>query len=254
MPFARLRSEGFSAGMPPAIAPRSARDRLIVALDVPTVDEAGRLVARLGESVTFYKIGMQLVFAGGLTLIPDLTRATKRVFLDMKLLDIDNTVESGVRNIARLGATFTTIHAYPAAMRAAVAAAEVEGSAAPGLLAVTVLTSMDDADLAQAGYEQTASSLVATRSADARKAGMDGIVCSPREAAAVRAAIGPDMTIVTPGVRPQGFASGDQKRVMGPREAIQAGADYIVVGRPVSASADPAASARGIVAEIGAAL
>jgi orotidine-5'-phosphate decarboxylase len=230
------------------IAPRSARDRLIVALDVPGLEDAKRLVDQLGDSVSFYKIGMQLVFAGGLALIPEVTRAGKRVFLDMKLLDIDNTVAGGVASISRLGATFTTIHAYPAAMRAALAG-RGEG-ALPGLLAVTVLTSMDDTDLLRAGYARAAAELVAARAADARDAGLDGIVCSPHEAAGVRAMVGPEMAIVTPGVRPTGSSVGDQKRVMSPREAIQAGADYLVVGRPVSAVSDPAAAAGAIVDEI----
>lgn len=231
--------------------PRDARDRLIVALDLPNVGEAEGLVAVLGEAVSFYKIGMQLAFAGGLELVGRLAREGKRVFLDMKLLDIDNTVHEGVKSIAALGATFTTIHAYPNAMRAAVAG---RGSAPLGLLGVTVLTSMDDADLAEAGYGRTAAELVAERARAAAAAGMDGIVCSPREAAAVRAAVGPDLVVVTPGVRPAGAATGDQKRTMTPKDAIRAGADYLVVGRSVSQAADPRSAAEALVAEIEAAL
>jgi orotidine-5'-phosphate decarboxylase len=211
------------------------------------VEEASKLVATLGDQVTFYKIGMQLVFAGGLSLIGALSEQGKRVFLDMKLLDIDNTVAGGVTSIAGLGVTFTTIHAYPKAMRAAVAA---NPSGGPGLLAVTVLTSMDDADVHGAGYAQGAAELVKARAADARDAGMDGVVCSPREIAAVRATVGPDMAIVTPGIRPANAAAGDQKRVMTPGEAIKAGADYLVVGRPITAAADPAAAANAVAAEI----
>lgn len=233
------------------IAPRDARDRLIVALDVPTVDAAERLVARLGDDVSFYKVGMQLVFAGGLSLLPGLIAAGKRIFLDMKLLDIDNTVAGGVSSIAGLGVTFTTIHAYPKAMRAAVSARGADG---PGLLAVTVLTSMDDSDLAAAGYSESAASLVARRAADAAAAGMDGIVCAPQEIAAVRQAAGPNLAIVTPGIRPAGSAAGDQKRITPPGEAIASGADFLVVGRPVSAADDPAAVARAVTAEIEAAL
>jgi orotidine-5'-phosphate decarboxylase len=229
------------------LQPRDARDRLIVALDVPDVATARALVATLGDSAGFYKIGMQLVFAGGLALIEELVGAKKRVFLDMKLLDIDNTVAGGVASIAKLGATFTTIHAYPKAMRAAVAARPADG---PGLLAVTALTSMDDADLARAGYAESAAALVKRRAADARDAGMDGIVCSPLEAAAVRSVVGPAMAIVTPGVRPAGSAADDQRRTLSPAEAIAAGADYLVVGRPVTAAADPAAAAQAIVSEI----
>jgi orotidine-5'-phosphate decarboxylase len=209
------------------------------------------MVEAFGEGVSFYKIGMQLAFAGGLPLVGELAAAGKRVFLDLKLLDIDNTVAGGVASIAQLGAAFATIHAYPKAMRAAVAA---RGDASLGLLAVTVLTSMDDADLREAGYAESAAALVARRTADARAAGMDGIVCSPREARAVRGIVGPKMAVVTPGIRPAGSANGDQKRLTGPAEAIRAGADYIVVGRPVTGATDPSATARAIVAEIEAAL
>jgi orotidine-5'-phosphate decarboxylase len=231
--------------------PRDARDRLIVALDLDSVAAARAMVERLGAAVSFYKIGMQLAFAGGLPLVGELVSAGRRVFLDMKLLDIDNTVAGGVASIAGLGATFTTIHAYPKAMRAAVSARPDSGL---GLLAVTVLTSMDDGDLAAAGYARDAAGLVAARAADARAAGMDGIVCSPREARAVRGVVGNDMAIVTPGVRPAGSAAGDQKRASRPAEAIAAGADYLVVGRPVTGAADPARAAASIVAEIDSAL
>jgi orotidine-5'-phosphate decarboxylase len=241
-----LRSEGFSP-MREALQPRDARDRMIVALDLASVDDAAKLVAALGDSVSFYKIGMQLVFAGGLPLIATLGEKGKRVFLDMKLLDIDNTVAGGVASIAKLGVTFTTIHAYPKALRAAVTANPANG---PGLLAVTVLTSMDDADVHAAGYPQSAAGLVETRAADARDAGMDGIVCSPLDIAAARSVIGPEMVIVTPGIRPKSAAAGDQKRVMTPAEAIAAGADYLVVGRPITAAGDPAAAAASVVSEI----
>ena len=237
--------------MRPEFSPRDARDRMIVALDVATVTEARRLVEKLGERASFYKIGMQLVFAGGLPLVRELVSVGKRVFLDMKLLDIDNTVAGGVASIAGLGATFTTIHAYPKAMRAAVSARPNSGL---GLLAVTVLTSMDDADLAAAGYARDAAGLVAARAADARAAGMDGIVCSPREAQAVRGIVGADLAIVTPGIRPAASGSNDQKRASRPAEASAAGADYLVVGRPVTGAADPARAAASIIAEIEAAL
>jgi orotidine-5'-phosphate decarboxylase len=234
-----------------ALRPRDARDRLIVALDISTVGEARRLVEKLDNAVSFYKIGMQLVFAGGLALVEELRGAGKRIFLDMKLLDIDNTVSGGVDSITRLGITLTTIHAYPKAMRAAVAA-RPEGE--PGLLAVTVLTSMDDADVRAAGYACVTAELVRLRAADAKAAGMDGIVCSPQEISEVRKVVGKDMLIVTPGIRPAGAATGDQKRVMDPREAIAAGADYLVVGRPVIAAPDPSAVAKAIVQEMEAAL
>jgi orotidine-5'-phosphate decarboxylase len=231
----------------PDLAPRDVRDRLIVALDVASVEKARRLTQELGDAASFYKIGMQLVFAGGLALVRELRESGKRVFLDMKLLDIDNTIAGAVASIAALGATFTTIHAYPKAMRAAVQARAADE---PGLLAVTVLTSMDDADLRAAGYPTTAAQLVAARAADARRAGMDGIVCSPQEASAMREVVGPDMAIVTPGIRPAGSALSDQKRVMTAADAIAAGADYLVVGRPVTAAPDPVAAAEAIVREI----
>ncbi len=229
------------------LEPRDARDRMIVGLDVASVGEARRLVAALGDDVSFYKIGMQLVFAGGLALLDELAAAGKRVFLDMKLLDIDHTVSGAIGSIGALGVTFTTVHAYPKAMRAAVAARPVSG---PGLLAVTVLTSMDDGDLRNAGYAHDAAGLVAARAADAREAGMDGIVCAPQEIAAVRKIVGPDLAIVTPGIRPAGTAPCDQKRAATPAEAIFSGADYIVVARPVVAAPDPAGAAAAIVTEI----
>ena len=228
----------------PAIPPR---DRLIVALDVPTVGDAQAMIATLGNSVTFYKIGLQLIFAGGIELAKRLAGEGKQVFLDVKLLDIDNTVAGAVDSITRLGVTFLTVHAYPKAMRAALAA---RGSSSLKLLGVTVLTSMDRADIAAAGFTGTVASLVAARAADARAAGMDGIVASPAEAAAVRRIVGPDVVIVTPGIRPAGGDAGDQKRVATPASAIRDGADYLVVGRPVTGAADPRAAAEAIVSEI----
>lgn len=228
-----------------------ARDRLIVALDVPTVAEAEAMVKRLGASVTFFKVGLELIYAGGVDLARRLAGEGKQVFLDAKLLDIDNTVEGAVRSIAPLGVTFLTVHAYPKAMRAAVAA---RGAVPLRLLGVTVLTSMDDADLRDAGFALGAAELVADRARDAKASGMDGIVASPAEAAAVRALVGPEMAIVTPGIRPAGAATGDQKRVATPASAIAAGADYLVVGRPVTTAADPRAAADAIVAEIETAL
>lgn len=228
-----------------------AKDRLIVALDVPDVAAAEGLVTALGDSVTFYKVGMQLIYAGGVDFARNLVVAGKQVFLDAKLLDIDNTVAHAVESIARLGVTFATVHAYPKAMRAAVAA---RGDAPLKLLGVTVLTSMDDSDLVEAGYATTATGLVAARAGLARDAKMDGIVASPAEAAAVRRIVGPAIAIVTPGIRPAGAEIGDQKRVATPETAIRAGADYLVVGRPINAAADPKAAADSIVAEIAAAV
>jgi orotidine-5'-phosphate decarboxylase len=226
------------------------RDRLIVALDLPAVRAAEALVERLDDSVRFYKIGYQLVFAGGLPLAAALVRAGKRVFLDMKLHDIANTVASGVASVAQMDVTFLTVHAYPATLRAAIAA---KAGSSLKILAVSVLTSFDDADLADAGYEMGVEALVTRRAAQARDLGADGIVCAGSEVAALRPIAGPDMALVIPGIRPAGAPAGDQKRAVTPGQAMAAGADYLVVGRPVVAAADPVAAAEAIVAEIAAA-
>ncbi|HEY2424988.1 MAG TPA: orotidine-5'-phosphate decarboxylase [Pseudolabrys sp.] len=224
-----------------------ARERLIVALDAPSVKAAGAMAARLGDSVWFYKIGYQLAFAGGLSLAAELIAAGKQVFLDLKLHDIGNTVTKGVESIARLGATFVTVHAYPQTMKAAV---EGKRGSTLRILAVTVLTSYDDADLAAAGYEMNVNELAAARAAQARDIGVDGLVCSAEEAATLRSIAGARMVLVTPGIRPAGSAAGDQKRIMTPARAIEAGADFLVVGRPVLEAGDPKAAADAIVAEI----
>ena len=195
--------------------------------------------------------GISSPIAGGLPFADALVRADKRVFLDLKLHDIGNTVAKGVESVARLGATFLTVHAYPQTMKAAVVA---RGGAGLRILAVTVLTSYDDADLAAAGYAAGVSELVAWRAAQARELGIDGLVCAAEEAAHLRSVVGPGMALVTPGIRPAGAAVGDQKRVMTPARAIAAGADYLVVGRPVVEAADPRAAADGIIAEIAAAV
>src|SRR3954469_19021540 len=230
------------------IAPR---DRLIVALDLPGVAAAEAIVARLGDSVTFYKIGYQLAYAGGLPLVRQLAASGKKVFVDLKLHDIGNTVARGVESIATLGATFLTVHAYPQTMKAAV---EARAGSDLKILAVTVLTSYDDGDLHAAGYRLNVSDLVEARAQQAQVLGIDGIVCSPEEAAAVRKIVGHQMNLVTPGIRPAGAEVGDQKRVMTPARAIAAGADYLVIGRPITAAADPRAAADAIQAEIAQAL
>jgi orotidine-5'-phosphate decarboxylase len=204
-------------------------------------------VSRLGESVLFYKIGYQLAFAGGLAFAAGLIAAGKQVFLDLKLHDIGNTVEKGVASVAQLGATFLTVHAYPQTMKAAVAG---KRGSALRILAVTVLTSYDDADLAAAGYDMSVPELAAARAQQARDIGVDGLVCSAEEAANLRGIAGPGMVLVTPGIRPAGSASGDQKRILTPARAIEAGADYLVVGRPIVEAADPKKAAEAIVAEI----
>jgi orotidine-5'-phosphate decarboxylase len=223
------------------------RDRLIVALDVPSVAAAEAVIARLGDSVTFYKIGYQLAYAGGLSLVRQLAGAGKKVFADLKMHDIGNTVARGVESVASLGATFLTVHAYPQTMKAA-----VEGRAGSSLkiLAVTVLTSYDDGDLHAAGYRLGVSDLVEARAQQAQVLGVDGIVCSPEEVASLRKIVGHQMNLVTPGIRPAGAATGDQKRIMTPARAIAAGADYLVVGRPILEASDPKAAAEAVVAEI----
>jgi orotidine-5'-phosphate decarboxylase len=227
------------------------RDRLIVALDLPSVAEAEAMVDRLGDAVTFYKIGYQLGYAGGLPLAERLIGDGKRVFLDLKLHDIANTVARGVESVAKLGATFLTVHAYPQTMRAAV---EAKAGSNLRLLAVTVLTSYDDADLAEAGYKLSVDDLVAERAQQAHDMGVDGIVCAPEEAGPLRLIVGSDMTLVTPGIRPAGASSNDQKRIATPAQAIDAGADYLVVGRPIVGAGDPRAAAEAVVRDIGAAL
>jgi len=229
---------------PSKIAPR---DRLIVALDLPGVEQAEAMVARLGDSVSFYKIGYQLGYAGGLMLVRKLADQGKKVFLDLKLHDIGNTVARGVESVARLGATFLTVHAYPQTMKAA---AEARAGTSLQILAVTVLTSYDDSDLHAAGYRLNVSDLVEARAQQAQVLGIDGIVCSPEEAAALRKLVGHQMHLVTPGIRPAGAEVGDQKRIMTPARAIAAGADYLVVGRPITGAADPKAAAEAIQAEI----
>jgi orotidine-5'-phosphate decarboxylase len=224
-----------------------ARDRLIVALDVPSIEMALSLITRLGRSVSFYKIGYQLGYAGGLQFAHQLIDDGKQVFLDFKLHDIGNTVEKGVESVARMGASFLTVHAYPQTMQAAV---KGKGASKLKILAVTVLTSYDDNDLDKAGYRMKVGELAATRAQQACDLGIDGLVCSPEEASNLRKIVGDKMALVTPGIRPAGSATGDQKRIMTPAKAIAAGADYLVVGRPITEAADPKAAAEMIVNEI----
>ena len=222
---------------------------LIVALDFDSRAEAEMLIDRLGAAVDFYKIGYQLAYGGdGLALGRALLKRGKRVFFDLKLLDIDNTVEKGVAAIAATGATMLTVHAYPQAMRAAVKGAT--GSSLT-VLGVSVLTSMDDADVAEAGFARDVAGLVALRAQQARDAGIGGLVCSPHEAAMVRAIAGPKMALITPGIRLAGGEVGDQKRIMTPGAALSAGATHLVVGRAITAAADPVAAARLVLAEMG---
>ena len=226
--------------------PIDPRDRLIVALDLPSVAAAEALIERIGDAASFYKIGYQLGFAGGLALAERLSKRGLKVFLDLKLHDIGNTVEEGVRAVSGLGASFLTVHAYPQTM----AAAMLGRGASLKILAVTVLTSYDDADARKAGYALPVADLVARRTMQVMEAGIDGIVCSAVEAEKVRGIVGRDHLIVTPGIRPAGADLGDQKRVMTPAAARVAGIDYVVVGRPITGAADPRAVAQGIVSEL----
>lgn len=229
----------------------SARDRMIVGLDLPNLKEAERMVARLGDAASFYKIGFELALSGGIPFAADLARSGKKVFLDLKVHDIGNTVSKAAERAAELGMSFLTVHAFAPTMRAA---AEGRGKSALKILGVTVLTSWDDNDVKKEGYGASVAELVSQRAARAKESGIDGLIASPMEASALKKQVGTSLLIVTPGVRPAGSAAGDQKRVMTPGEAIRAGADHIVVARPVIAAADPKAAAQAIVAEIQTAL
>ena len=225
------------------------QNRIIVALDVDSAAEARALVARLGDRIGFYKVGMELYAAAGMDFVRELLDQGKDVFLDQKYYDIGETVKRAVRVAARSGVRFLTVHGSSQVMRAAI---EGRGDAATKLLAVTVLTSFDQQDLADMGYACAISSLVSLRVRKAMEAGMDGLVCSPLDAAAVRAQAGPRAILVTPGVRSGGAAKGDQKRVATPAEAMRDGADYVVMGRQITRAADPAAEAARVAEELAA--
>jgi orotidine-5'-phosphate decarboxylase len=228
------------------------RDRLIVALDVPSVEEAKALIAKLGDSVGVYKIGLELLFSGGFELARELAQLGRSVFIDAKLLDIEATVERATAAIARSGAEFLTVHALD--RKTLDAAARGRGGSALKLLGVTVLTNLAPADIIEQGIDHPLHELVSHRAKLAKEAGFDGIVASGHEAARIRKLIGADFLIVTPGVRPQGSDTQDQARAVTPKAAIEAGADYLVVGRPITRAPDPRAAAEAIVAEIAAAL
>lgn len=225
-------------------------DRLIVALDVPNVVQGLDLAARIGDAASFYKIGLGMLTGGGLALANELKQEHgKRIFLDMKLFDIGATIEAAVRGIAQYDLDFLTVQGDPQVVRAA-----MEGKRGNGLkiLAVTVLTSLDRADLdANLIRPGDLAEIALERAARAFEAGADGVITSPQEAAAIRALPGAKgRLIVTPGIRPAGSATGDQKRIATPRQAILDGADHIVVGRPVWQAADPAAAVRAVIAEL----
>ena len=222
--------------------------RLIVALDLPSVGDAERMVGRLGGAVGHYKIGHRLALAGGIELARDMSRDGLSVFLDMKLLDIGQTVAHGVESAVDLGVSMLTLHAYPQAMRAGVDAARGSNLV---LLGVSVLTSMDEGDLREAGYALSPAELVRRRAEQARLIGMGGLVCSANEAEAVRGIVGPGMAVVTPGIRPEGTERGDQKRVATPGKALERGASHLVIGRPITGASDPTEAVATIRAEMG---
>lgn len=227
------------------------QDKLIVALDLPSYDAARTLVERLGDRVTFYKVGLELLFVGGLDLAQELKGDGKRVFLDMKLLDIGNTVERAVATAAGLGVDFITVHGHDTKTLAA--AVKGRGSSNLKLLAVTVLTSLDAKDLAEQGTAIAPADLVLHRAKLAQKAGFDGVIASGQEAARVRTATGPNFLIVTPGIRLPGGEAGDQTRITTPAQALKDGANHLVVGRPINAAADPLVAAQTFLDAIAAA-
>ena len=230
----------------------SADSRLIVGLDLPSLDLARDMVARLGEAVSFYKVGLTLLARpGGVVFAHELRASGKQVFQDWKLHDIGAQVEGAARAVAEGGCDLVTVHAEPQVMRAAV---KGRGAADTKILAVTVLTSLSDADLEEIGYGETAATLVERRVRQALDCGVDGVVSSPQEAARARQlateAGRADFLVVTPGVRPSGADAGDQQRIATPADALKAGASHLVVARPVIAAADPRAAAEAILTEM----
>jgi orotidine-5'-phosphate decarboxylase len=221
---------------------------IIVALDVSSSEAALRLVEAIGPAADFYKVGMELYAVAGMNFVRRLSESGKRVFLDLKLYDIGETVRRATQAICEAGhVEFLTVHGSVAVMQSAV---QGRGGSATKLLAVTVLTSFDQTDLADLGYQVSTSELVQLRVKKAAEAGMDGVVCSPLEVKEVRRIAGPVLTLVTPGVRSEGAARGDQKRVATPAEAIKAGADYLVIGRQVTRAPDPRKAVEEVASEL----
>ena len=230
-----------------ALSSVKADPRLIVPLDLPSVAEARAMVEMLGDSVSFYKVGLELFASDGMTLARELKAAGKQVFLDWKLHDIGTTVQRAASVLAQSGCDFLTVHGEPQVMASAVRG---KGSSNLKVLAVTVLTSLSDEDLAEVGYHETARALVERRIHQAIAAGCDGVISSPHEAALARALGGKDFLVVTPGVRPDWAARNDQARAATPLEALKAGASHIVCGRPITAANDPHAAARRVANEM----
>jgi orotidine-5'-phosphate decarboxylase len=230
-----------------ATPPPLSDPRLIVPLDFPTAEEARAAIARIGDAVSFYKVGLELLATEGMALARDLKRSGRQVFLDWKLHDIPTTVQRAAAALSGSGCDFLTVHGEPQVMAAAVRG---RGSSGLRILAVTVLTSLDDADLKAMGYAETAKALVERRIHQAIDAGCDGVVASPHEAAVARTIGGADLLVVTPGVRPDWSAKNDQARAATPLEALRAGASHIVCGRPITAANDPQAAAQRVVSEM----
>jgi orotidine-5'-phosphate decarboxylase len=226
------------------------KDRLAVALDLPDAAQALALVDRLGDTCQWFKVGMELYYAAGNRIVHQLRDRGFNVFLDLKLHDIPNTVAGAVRSATQAGASLLTLHASGgrAMMSAAAEAASAPGS--PRLLAVTVLTSMDANELAGIGITTSPAEQVLRLARLAQASGIDGMVCSPEEVAALRRETGPSTLLVVPGIRPSGSAQDDQKRIATPAQAIAAGASMLVVGRPITRATDPAEAARAILKEI----
>jgi orotidine-5'-phosphate decarboxylase len=223
------------------------REKLIVALDYWDINDAIKLVEYLGDEVSFYKVGLGLQLAGGDSLAKSLIQQGKRVFLDYKYLDIEETIKTAVKRAAELEIDFLTVHGVGGILRAAV---EGRGNSRLKILCVTLLTSMDAEDVKEMGFECDVEELVLARAKKALDAGVDGVIASAREAAAIRKQTSNKLMIVSPGIRPQDSASDDQKRVATPGEAIRAGADYLVIGRPITRAADPKQAARDIISEM----
>lgn len=228
-----------------------AREKLIVALDFWEIEDARKLVRELGDEVSFYKVGLGLQLAGGDEFAKELIAQGKRVFLDYKYYDIEETINRAVRRAAELKITFLTVHGVTNIMKAAVAG---RGTSDMKILGVTVLTSMDAEDIKEMGFECNVEELVLARAKKALEVGIDGVIASAREAAAIRQQTNNKLMIVSPGIRPSGSSKDDQKRITTPFEAIKAGADYLVVGRPIYDKPDPKAEAQKIILEMADAL
>ncbi|MBO0733458.1 MAG: orotidine-5'-phosphate decarboxylase [Methylocapsa sp.] len=230
---------------------QQAREKLIVALDFSTISEAERMVERLGDEVNFYKVGLGLQLAGGDTFAKSLLKKQKHVFLDYKYFDIEETIRNAVARAAELGVTFLTVHGAGGILSAAV---EGRGNSHLKILCVTVLTSLDAEDIKEMGFDCNVEELVIHRAIKAMNAGCDGVIASALEAAEIKKKTGNKLMIVSPGIRPEGSPPGDQKRTATPCEAIRAGADYVVIGRPITQAADPKGRASEIIKEMASAL